>query len=330
MINLSHHKTRPLVERIINWCEYNVNENPKEISAKLLNQIFSNSTAGKFLKDFLLIREGKYVPTVKSFSYKLNRLHINELKKQFHVDNKKRVKDDPFAFLSPTLIEELRTGEFNYKFSSDRHWHRLQFIVRAKKKDFWDKFGYTYDYDISSAQGNILFQYGKSLGIIRDNTYLGLRDYIKDTNEFRDYTRRLLHLPNDAEGFRKTKQIITAILNGAKIANNPYCQINNIIGDTQIFREFQINPRIRSLRCSICMLSRALRRRQDVKSTGDFLSSIYRKQEHIIMDEVRRYLVDEDIKYFTEHDGFRTKSQVDVIHLSHYIFKKQNFSLIFN
>jgi hypothetical protein len=235
-----------------------------------------------------------------------------------------------------SIVAGQESLEFVYEDKSDRYWHALQNMKREAKPKFWQVHGLPYDYDIAACAPTILLQMAKEKGL---NPLLGeaVERYLADRNGFRKHVASVTGL-----SFNEAKGLINSFFNGASLALTPWCTAYAEHGH-QVVKRLKADKEVRNLRSSIRALWVCVRRGDTIQRTvlGMTINvrerlnvrtakkkwAIYFRQERRVLDTIISYLRANGIKHFTEHDGFRTNTSVNVAELEQVIEAKTGFKL---
>jgi len=245
-------------------------------------------------------------------------------------------------------IDELRSGNFVYKDTSNRLWHPLQRYRRQYKQQILSDAGYTHQYDIVCSAPTLIHQYAQQIPeVIVDGRWqqgpmdlylFALRRYLSDRTAVRAELAQALELDPAA-----VKEIINALFAGAIISNNTQSDIYHILnGDRARIDYLKQNEFIQELIADIktCWeyIRPVLQRRTKLTKSGKQRLckitsrqkwNVYFELERVILDSVRSYLDDKSIKYFLEHDGWSCNTELDIEELKSYVKKQTSYEVNF-
>lgn len=219
--------------------------------------------------------------------------------------------------------EQIATGAFEYKTRSNRLWNDIQNLSNSTRKPLFANYGYIYEYDIKSAAPNILTQYARHHGLARHTPTID--EYLEDPTHCRNYLKQLLHTD-----VKTAKQLITSRFAGARFGptnsimhtlNRNWHQYNTLKSDVwfeQLTREIKL-------------VWDSIRDHQGVTrlNSGDKWS-IYFREELRVMKSVHKYLDRTNVRYFHEHDGWRSTGSCDIHQLKLHIRKHTGYWLEFD
>jgi hypothetical protein len=165
-----------------------------------------------------------------------------------------------------------------------------------------------------------------------------LRDYLRD----RSARRAQLAQDCDVEP-EVIKRIINALLAGAKLSCNSNTEIYHLLdGDRAQIRFLQQHEWLTQLRADIktCWdyiqptLPRRSRRLASGRERMIPISSrqkwgVYFDLERRILNEVREFLEENNIRHFLEHDGWSCESEIDHTSLSARVLERTGFQVRF-
>lgn len=307
--NWNDPRVQSKVKSVLSWCNLMLHhERPAQIHSNVIREVFGSnqkSSLNIYLKANLLIQSGTYAVGTSSYSYLLNQKGYDKLSAL--VDNKHiAYVDHFFSPIEKKHESELTNLSFNYNMKADRYWHPLQNIRREKKAEFWQKHGLPFDYDIDACAPTILLGLAEQLGL---NHLVGkpIQDYLNNKDDFRNRLATKLDIP-----YQDAKMLINSLFNGARLAANPYCRAFQVLGSKDKMELLQDDAEVRMLRMAIkaIWLRISNRSKSDVSdSKGKW--AFYFHWERIVLDVIRVELLKQGVKSFTEHDGFRTDTQVD-------------------
>ena len=245
------------------------------------------------------------------------------------------------AWIEAEHGQELAQGQFEYQDISSRLWHPLQRLRKEFKPRVLAAAGLPHQYDIVCAAPTLLHQHSWRIPeIINDrgrwqqgpmDLWLpALRDYIPNR------TQRRLDLAQRAEiPVTTAKQIITALFCGAHISQHPNTAINEMLMSDPARIEFlKQDPWLSALREDIAVLwdylGRTIPRRYSASGRKLPISSrqkwmLYFELERSVLDSVRTYMDEHNIKCFLEHDGWTCDREIDPIELQQWIWKSTGF-----
>ena len=237
---------------------------------------------------------------------------------------------------------ELTQGEFEYDDISSRLWHPLQRLKREYRPRVLAGAGLAHQYDIVCAAPTLLHQHSWRIPQVVDDRgrwqqgpmdlwLHTLRDYIPNRQQLRaDLARR-------AEvSIQVAKQIITALFCGAHISRHPTSAINQMLsGDRARIEFLKQDPWLTALREDIAVLWDYLGRtipRRYVTDTGRKLPisprqkwMLYFELERRVLDSVRAYMKQNNIKSFLEHDGWTCDREINPAELQQWIEESTGF-----
>jgi hypothetical protein len=289
----------------------------------------SNNPLSKYLRKTLLIITDEFYrfnsDKNKCKEYRLNAEGVRFLSEALKTNN---------IQLYPSVLQvaledhqqELGSGNFQYNDLSNRLWHPLQRYRKQYRTQILADAGYIHDYDIECAAPTLIHQYAQQRGM--DEYLFALRKYIADRTVIRQQLAHEIELPVEA-----VKEIINALFAGARIANHSESDIYNILNGDPVRIEFlKQNPFLTELREDIktcwSYITPHMSRRSRTQSNGRErllpVSSrdkwnVYFSLERKILNSVREYLYNKDIKHFLIHDGWTCESEIDREELIEYV-----------
>ena len=129
---------------------------------------------------------------------------------------------------------------------------------------------------------------------------------------------------------RTAKQIITAIFNGAPTSNNGSIA-RDIVSNRLVIARLKHNTWIQALKRDLKALWRSVGVRKSTEK-----AAIYRKEERRVMSSVIQYLKRQrqigarPVRYFLEHDGWRSDTPVELYQLSLWVKNRTGYAIRFS
>jgi hypothetical protein len=340
-------------------------EEETQWSTRVIDKYFGQQQRplGKFLRDQLLIciNQRYNKDTGECKSYKLNQLGVDYLKERLTKDSKEsnwvsqnhnkitttelypsvsEVQTPEYdlqlvsALFTKEYHDELVSGEFAYKFKTNRLWHRLQSVKSYYRKHMMTEYGYTYNYDIQACAPTLLLQYSRHLG--NDLWLPAIQEYLEN----RDTIRK--QLAQDAEvDIKVVKVLINALFCGAKLGCNPSFALSLLMNHDSVKIEYlKQHEFLKKLREEIKIMwsyiEQEIPRTKKPDKNGRLrlipVSSrdkwnIYFRLECEVMTSIRKYITDNKLQCFLEHDGWVCKSQIDTEKLTQWVRNDTKFDV---
>jgi hypothetical protein len=230
--------------------------------------------------------------------------------------------------------EELETGVFTYKDLSNRFWHPLQKYRKCYRTQILTDHGYLHDYDIECAAPTLIHQHAQHLGM--DLYLFALNKYLADRTHIRQQLAHKLELDTCA-----VKEIINALFAGARISCHTDSDIYHILnGDLARIEFLKQDEFITELRndIDICWeyITPTLSRRRNAKTNRllPIISkqkwNVYFELERVIINSVRTYLDEREVKHFLIHDGWTCESEINKNELIEYVRNQTGFDVKFD
>ena len=239
---------------------------------------------------------------------------------------------------------EFETLEFFYDDKSNRLWHPLQRVRRQEKRIIFSELGLDYQYDIVCCAPTLLHQYSNHIPLVLDENkrwvqgpmdlYLfALQRYLTDRKTVREEIARAADIPVDL-----VKVIINGLFAGAQLGHNPTSAIYKLLkGDKARIEYLKQDPFITELRTDIKTMWDYInvtltKRTKSVNGKTRKLPissrqkwNLYFDLERQVLNAVKEYLDKTGNKYFLEHDGWSTQSEVNQQELIEWIHQKTGF-----
>lgn len=307
-------------QQALTWCEnYIKPSQARWLSTREIQKHMGSLSRplGKYLRNTLLICKDPYynMNTGRCMSWSLNAQGFQNLCNQ--IGHKSSVT------ITPEIVTELNTGEFEYKESSHREYHPLQNLPKRIKQPLLSHNGYRYEYDIQCCAQTLLLQHARSLGFKKETPYMD--QYISDRQSVRSDLSERLGLDEIT-----VKKILTAILNGGSISawhtnmifsyvNYNRLMIDHLRGD--VF--------IQGYQKEVREMWSEIRKHQSLgykeRFNAKMKSEIYRKKEESVRVVIKRYLRKTKNSSFIEHDGWSSKTAVDIDRLCREVQQQTGF-----
>lgn len=239
-------------------------------------------------------------------------------------------------FIKNEFKQELITKQFTYEDKSNRLWHPLQRVKREYKKQILDEHDFKFHYDIQCCAPTLIRQYSQMLENPMDEYLFALNEYLKDRKQVRQ------RLADETEiTYDQAKEIINALLMGAKLANNDQSDIYHLLnGDKARIEFLKQNPFLTQFRADLktCWdyIKPTLSKRVITTKTGKQRvlpisnkqkSMVYFDLERQVLNSIRSYLDNTNNKYFLEHDGFSCVNEVNKEELSKWVKMNTGFNI---
>lgn len=226
--------------------------------------------------------------------------------------------------------QEVKSGRFEYTEQADRLWHPLQRIPNDIRKPYMASHGYLYEYDIKACAPTLLVQYAQRLGMTTPTPIID--QYCQDRTDLRQQISKDLGID-----IKITKKIITALFAGAPLSHSPRTDIYHMLNGNhnQIKQLKQITCLLRKeIKClwdviklhipRTYITTKTSQRRLRALTSRDKWN-VYYQLEKQVMTSVRTYLKKTSVRYFNEHDGFRSQDIVDVVMLVSYVRSRTGY-----
>ena len=219
--------------------------------------------------------------------------------------------------------QQIELGNFEYKLKSNRLWNDIQNLDNATRKPLFTNYGYIYEYDIVSSAPNILTQYARAQGLIKNIDTID--DYLKDTAYYRNRLAKLLSCD-----LKTAKQLITSRFAGARfgVRNSIINQLNY---NWHQYNTLKADPWYLELTVDIKTLWDSIKcARGGTRLNARDKWEIYFSQELRVMKSVHRYMDKYSMRYFHEHDGWRCDQAIDVRKLKLHVERTSGYWLEFD
>lgn len=303
---------------------------PQWLSTREIDKHFGtqNHSLGKYLRTQLLYCTDEVYSKIKK---KCKQYVLNQQGLDFLITQVSGLQYS-VTEVDAGLTEQLITGQFQYKDSSNRLFNPIQNIKRQAKKELLSQHGYKYEYDIECSAFTLIYQYAQNCGM--DEWPVSINDYIKNKNEIRE------RIAEECEiDLITTKRIINGLLQGAIISHDPNTTImKELQGDHLKIEWFKQDQFIQDLKSDIKMCWDYIRPYMQVRTittkkgitkklplTSKQKTGLYRDLERQVLNEVRTYLERISVRYFLEHDGWSCERELDLNELQDFIRNQTGF-----
>lgn len=316
--NYSDKRVLKRIKNVLSWCHFHLSaERPSSVHHTEIAKVFGHyaNDLSKFLRSNLLQQTGTYVPDVSSYSYLL--------KKDGYAKLEQAINGEVQAVQEFVAHPDLVSGKFNYTDKSDRLWHPLQNLKREKKVEFWNAWGLPYDYDIVACAPTVLYQLATKMGMLHLISE-PIKKYLENKDEYRIHVAQLTGC-----SIPVAKRLINSMFNGARLARNNYCSAYKALDyNDKAMIALQQDELLTELRQATKRMWQHIQRNTKLdlkKSSAKW--SVYFKFERAFLTIINQYCDANDVRLFTEHDGFRTNKMIDKDELIALIFTKTGFNL---
>lgn len=300
----------------------------KEYSKKWIDKHFGDTSRslGKYLKSLLLIEvDSFYNPELgKTKKWRANDRGMSTL--LFELKRAENALQEPSDTFERDIIEELieenygddlRSGDIQYKDRSYRLFHGFQNTKREFKEQLLAKYGYYHHYDIECAAPTIIMQQAQLAGM-RDPV-LSLLDYTQNKDTIRQTFANELDLPLDV-----IKKTFVAITNGANLHKQR--SVYKLINDDKKFDQLRSDRFIKEYIRDLKMCWKQINPNREQKQW----TNTYYRLERQCLEIAKDYCINNNIKYYLEHDGFSTSDPVSTTFIERIILRETNLKLKFS
>jgi hypothetical protein len=329
--NFADPRTQKRVIKAITFCKKYLREDiPQSLGNRWIyhKNNFGNqrNELSRYLREQLLICcDDRYNKDLKiTKKYLLNKTGMELLEENLAGNN--TIIAYSVVEVADQFQKELASG-IEYKDSSDRLWHWLQHHKREEKRQIFHHSGFLHNYDIVCSAPTLLYQYSAKI-TPNKKPLTAIEHYIKHRNEQRQ------RLADECElDPQQVKKMLNRLFQGGQISaytqSECYKELN---GDRAKILFLQQDQFLLALRRDISEMwqrikpSTQLRTKTDklgrtrsVALTSKRKTGVYRELERQVLDSVIKYLNLTDNQFFTEHDGWITKEEIDRDELVSYI-----------
>ena len=287
---------RQRVASAIQWCTTHLSKHKAtSLHRDLLEDVlgFRSTALTKHLHQSLLIKQSdSYKAGERSKAYYLNEQGVVSLLSEFGLSQEDISRAREEWLLRTGLQGQLQSGDFIYEDKSNRLWNPLQSLRKVARNEIMTGYGYNHDYDIKAAAPTLLTQYyaqatGKHLP--------ALSDYIANPDEV-----RALIAKEAGASSKEVKQVVTAMLFGAKTTNLKFTSLRNT---TPNLANIVAHPTVQRITSEMQTL------RQAIEPEGTNLAHRYFALERTCINAVVDLHLENDLQLpFLIHDGWLSKT----------------------
>lgn len=239
-------------------------------------------------------------------------------------------------FLKQEYSSELDSKDFKYDDKSSRLWHNLQRVRKPIKQEIFRDYGLKYNYDIQCCAPTLIHQHSQMMQDPMDLYLEYLTKYLNNTKEVRT------QIATEAEiTYEQAKEIINALLMGAKLGNNQDSDIYKLLnGDKAKIEFLKQHEYLQGLRNDIktcwnyirpTLSKRTIITKNNTTRTlpisNKQKANVYFDLERKVLDASRTYLDNTNNKYFLEHDGFVCGNEVNKEELCQWVYMNTGFKI---
>lgn len=302
---------------------------PRAWSSRYIDRYLGqqNNDLGKYLRNTLLIAVDHYynMETGVCKKYLQNKEGIKSIYESLGI--KRSVNIDTFE-------QELSSGDFEYYTKSDRDWHPLQHMPSSLRKSLMAKYGYQYEYDIQCCAPTLLYQYARRFCGL-DKRLEHIEAYLADRTTYRQIIADKLLIET-----KVVKQIITAVFAGAPLSHYYASQCLQLLeGRHQHLDVLKLvlKDLVADIRVLWHHIGQYETRSYITTKTGQMRLkplrgrdkwSVYFRLEREVMSSVRTYMKKKSIRYFNEHDGWRSDVVIDIEELRSYVRSSTGYVIL--
>lgn len=325
---------------------------PHEWSTRYIDQFLGQQQhpLGGYLRDLLLTTTSERwnKDTGQCKSYCLNESGVKYLSEALGLPLR---DDDKLTHTHNTLLynksdivsdwcateyqQELENKDFNYTLKSDRYWHPLQNIRSHIRRDVLGHSGLAYQYDIECCAPTLIMYHAHHLGM---SEYLfALQSYLTRKDQIRAMLSRDLEISPEV-----TKRIINALFCGARISSNHDSSIYQYLDYDYsrllcLKQHHYIIQLRKDIKCCWDYIEEAYEKRYSIDKHGRLRRvrmnskrkwGVYFSLERGVVEVVSKYLKEENIKFFLEHDGWTTDRLIDLELLTRRIKLELDYTLM--
>ncbi len=305
------------------------------LSSRYIDQHFGQSQhpISRYLRQTLLICvDEKYSKEHRQCKkYIANREGIDFLKPM--VTNNTHIQYSVYL-LGSKHEQQLQSGDFEYNDSSSRLYHPIQNIKRDIKKQLLANWSYEHTYDIVCSCPTLILEYIKQLG--SEEYPNAIKTYIDNRTLIRSRIAKSCEISE-----QQVKRIINGLFQGAYITNYTESLIyREVDGDPARIAWLKQDQFLTELRADIKMCWQIISKTQPIRTKADRngrvrriplsgrrKTAIYRDLERQVLDVVRLYLLENNNKFFLEHDGWSCASEIDLEKLIKFIRERTGFDI---
>ena len=322
--NFSNKAFRKRALKAIEFCETYLRPNKAQwLSSLYLRrpEVFGSNEIGTYLKHRLLIcvmkgyRVSKENSKGKCKEYVLNLDGLNELKQGLGLVTQTNRQ----SILHPKIqkhLNEFESGIFKTTTKHHREIHPCQNIPSLIRELAMSEVGYRYNSDIEAAAPTLLYQHARLKCSLRQE--LPAIEYLlTNKNQVRQRLCRLLDINADSDR-KAVKRILTGMFMGMYISKRWDSDCAQLLSHrTVLIERLQKDLYIQRLRKEIRIMWSSIRTHRGLTTrlNPKLKADIYFELEREVREVAKRYCKSNEIKFYPEHDGWRTNEIYDVGYL---------------
>jgi hypothetical protein len=211
-------------------------------------------------------------------------------------------------YLQQQFGQQLATGEFHYRDSSNRLWSPLQNLRREVRTQLLAQAGMQYQYDIQSCAPTLLYQL-----YLKNNHYLpGLVEmpHIQQLLSDRTSVREQLSVATGV-GVDQIKTTLTAMFCGARLTPHGSCALyRELDKNTPLMQALNNNTWILNYRREVRLMWTGIQRSLNIPQMDNSTKwQIYFRLERQVMDHLDTHMKQSGARTFRIHDCLATDQE---------------------
>jgi hypothetical protein len=302
-----------------------------EISSDTFSLILGDHELARLLKSKLFIcTDSSYIPEsisekagklAYSKKYKLNPEGIIEVANYFNI-GQPEIAPTIFERVSKRFHNELSTGDFKYKTTSNRDYHFLSSGVNKNtRNEILSSYGFNIEYDVVSAAPTILYNEYLKITSVK---LPALEQYLQNPKQFRTEVAQETNCP-----YEKVKRLITAFAYNADFNRHKDKSALEIAETMALLETWIANKRLKSLHRAFKKLYKVIKVHHNHKDARA-VSLFYFEIEERIRDVLINYCQEHNIQKFIIHDAIVVKQKLDTDELSDRIENAIGYKVYFS
>lgn len=328
--NFNDKRVRKRVKQGLGWACAQLNTGERGLAQSYIDDAFGYHTnpVSKWLRATLLtvVVPHSHLEN-RAAIYRLNIAGVKYCRRLLKESSRKNsvqkiIRKETVDWAVNTHGSSIESGDFLYNESSNRLWNSLQNIATIVRDPLFASYGYVHSYDIEAAAPTIVVQYARLMGYSKATP--NIDDYLNNKTRRRNQLAARLHVPP-----KISKSIIAALFMGAS-RGSAGSIARDITSNRLVLARLGNDSWCKSLIKEVNSVFKFL----GASKSKDKMA-VYLKQERAVMSAVIKYLKrqrqisNRPVRYFLEHDGWRSDTPVDLYALTLWVNNHTDYNIKF-
>lgn len=320
--NLSDKRVQARIRKALGWAQatlHSYNENPVSQTTITKHLGHQSHYLGRWLrKRLLIVSDPTYnMETGQCKKYVLNGDGCDELREILGISKKQITKD----WLETEYGHEIETGNLNYTDKAHRLWHGIQSVKSDIRDDFLASKNLIHNYDIECAAATLIYQNALNNGLTKKCPTI--KEYTENRKKLRSQLASATGIGTDV-----IKKVINGLFAGAQVGLNKKTKLYAEVGNHDKMILLKEHSIIQKLKKEIKYCWDSLRPLlNSSKLDSKVKSAHYRYLEREVLNAVKQFLDEANIRYITIHDGWVCDTEIDINLCENYIRQMTGYSV---